>query len=155
MVKPNCPFCFDNDSPLVFGENVWFNVVYNRAPILPGHVLVIPKRHVESIDELTHAELSALMPFCMKVINVLTEVFKPQGFDVTIQDGSVAGQSVSHTHVHIIARYTNDLPNPGDWYPMLEDSQATVIDSFERPKHTETELVQIASNLRLAFNRIV
>lgn len=155
MNQTNCVFCFPIDSPLIIGQNNFFNLIYNIAPVLPGHVLVIPKRHVERFDCLTAGELSALMPFCSQAISVIKEAFAPKGFDITIQDGVAAGQTIQHMHVHIISRYINDFPNPGDWYPVLQKSQIEAIDSGERKRHTQTELLQITAQLRTIFNRIV
>ena len=80
---------------------------------------------------------------------MLMKVFSAKAFDWTIQEGSEAGQSVLHTHLHLIPRKENDLPDPGDWYPKLNQlSQSERIDSSDRFKLPFSELTRIADYIK-------
>lgn len=146
--SPVCPFCNEIIQRAQFAESDNFRAIYNRAPILPGHSLVIPKQHVESMMELTENELAEMMTFSRKVIRILFKTFQAQAFDLTIQDGAAAGQTVPHLHLHLIPRISADLPNPGDWYPLLEKSQAESVDSELRTRLTPNQIDAIVKKIR-------
>ncbi|MGD8407476.1 MAG: HIT family protein [Thiohalophilus sp.] len=80
--------------------------------VSPGHTLVIPRRHVASFFDLTQEEINA----CMELINeerkLLDEEFKPDGYNIGVNVGTAAGQSIHHVHIHIIPRYEGDVENP-------------------------------------------
>ena len=144
-MKPNenCPFCEPNRRRAVFLENEAFAALYNGAPILPGHSLVIPQRHVTSVMELSDEALAGLFLFARRVARLLADVYHCDSFDWTVQDGESAGQTVAHLHVHIIPRQTGDLPHPGDWYPKL-------IDSDGRPRLSWEDFEKAVARLRVA-----
>ena len=142
-----CPFCPPNVDKVKFAESKHFVAVYNIAPILPGHSLIVPKRHVSSVLHLSEGELCEMMLFSRRVIEILKVAFKAMAFDWTIQDGEAAGQTVPHFHLHLIPRRYNDLPQPGDWYPKLRESQVQIIDSEQRDKLSPQEMQQIIANL--------
>lgn len=144
----HCPFCLESQNPLIFYQNNLFLATYNKAPILPGHTLVVPQRHVTRFDALRADELSNLLIFTKKVNQILKGVFRVDAFNWTLQDGHAAGQSINHLHLHIIPRVKDDLPDPGDWYPRLAQSEANNIDSNKRPTHSHDELLQITDKLR-------
>lgn len=147
-----CPFCVPNVNNVKFAESQNFVAVYNIAPILPGHSLVVPKRHVRSVLQLSDDELCEMMTFSRKVINILLTAFGAVAFDWTIQDGEAAGQTVPHFHLHIIPRKFGDLPTPGSWYPKLRESQEDIIDSEKRPRFSPDEMKRIVSKLREVGN---
>lgn len=149
-----CPFCLDTDHPYVFYSNHNFRAIYNRAPILPGHALIIPARHVTSFDALSLAELENIMVFTRKVNHIIEKLFPSDGLNWTLQDGAAAGQTIDHLHVHVIPRVQGDLPDPGDWYPKLQESQEKLIDSYSRPQHTEDELILITKKLKAIAHSI-
>jgi len=142
-----CPFCSQKIMDAKFSESENFLAIYNLAPILPGHSLIIPRRHVESLMELDDEELYEMMMFSRDTTRVLLELFKSSGFDWTIQEGEDAGQSVPHLHLHLIPRKSNDLSQPGDWYPLLRESEAEVIDIAPRPHLTTDEMKMIVSRI--------
>ena len=143
----DCPFCSPNVEKACFAASENFRAIYNIAPILPGHSLIIPKLHIERFLDLPDEHLAELMTFSKKVMIGMQGVFNTDGFDFTIQDGEAAGQTVAHTHAHIIPRYKNDLPEPGDWYPTLKSAENEIIDSLKRPRHSDEEMHQIISEL--------
>ena len=80
--------------------------------VSPGHTVVIPRRHVASFFELTSEEINACMALINEERKLLDEEFKPDGYNIGVNIGQAAGQSISHVHIHIIPRYTGDVENP-------------------------------------------
>lgn len=78
----------------------------------PGHALIIPKRHVASYFDLTNHEREAMNVVLQYVKQKIDERFHPDGYNVGINIGEAAGQSVFHCHMHVIPRYKGDVPNP-------------------------------------------
>jgi bis(5'-adenosyl)-triphosphatase len=141
-----CPFCHKNIQRAQFAESGGFRAIYNRAPILPGHSLIIPKQHIESLMELTESELAEMTIFARKVTSSLSKIFHAEAFNWCLQDGLAAGQTVPHLHLHLIPRLPADLPSPGDWYPLLEKSE-TEIDSELRARLTPEQIDQIVQKI--------
>ncbi len=93
-------------------ENNTAFAIHDGFPVSPGHTLVIPKRHVSSFFDITEQEQTDLMNLLRQAQAKLTEEFKPDGFNIGINDGPAAGQTVPHLHVHLIPRYRGDLDDP-------------------------------------------
>lgn len=155
-----CPFCEPAIFTHVFAEDAGFLAVYNIAPILPGHSLVVPRRHAQSLLELSDDELAFLAAFAQRMTRLLMRVFAADGFDWTVQDGSSAGQTVPHLHLHIIPRRTGDLADPGDWYQALLDArpyamfQSGLIDDRHRQHLTPAEMRAIVARLKIEADHI-
>ena len=81
-------------------------------PISLGHALIIPKRHIASIFEATREEREALFDLLEQVKIELQEKCNPNGFNIGINDGVAAGQTVMHLHIHLIPRYAGDQSDP-------------------------------------------
>lgn len=144
-----CPFCSPQADSITFMESNSFRVIYNHAPILPGHSLLIPKKHVESLLYLLPEQRSEMMELSLEALNLLKHVFLCTGFDLTLQEGEAAGQTIPHLHLHLIPRKTGDLPSPGDWYPNLQQpSNHTFIDSENREKLSREQVENIADYLK-------
>jgi bis(5'-adenosyl)-triphosphatase len=111
--------------------------------------MVIPKRHVARLNDLTNEEYNDLMNFMRTVSNGLMRAFAATGIDWTLQDGEDAGQTIPHLHFHLIPRRAHDLPQPGDWFPKLRKSQ--LIDSDQRPRLSSEEIHQAVEKLRPYF----
>lgn len=147
--EKDCPFCREDILEISFLENENFLAIYNIAPILPGHSLIIPKKHVISLFELTLTELQDFILLGQQAAKLLSKAFNVDSFNWSIQEREPAGQSVPHLHMHVIPRKTNDLDSPGDWYPMLEQHfYSAHIDSQARPKHNRTDLIKIVKRLK-------
>lgn len=145
----DCVFCKDDISEQAFLESDHFRCIYNKAPILPGHSMIITKEHVQSMLDLDDAKRSELMRLSTRAAKVITDVFNADAFNWTVQDRPPAGQTVAHFHLHIIPRRNGDLPNPGDWYPQLEKYyDQTNTHSEERPSLTQDELREVAMKIR-------
>lgn len=144
----NCPFCRTDLAAKSFMSNDQFLALYNIAPVLPGHSLVVPRRHARSLMDLTAGEISGLFLFSRQVTTLLMKAFGGSGFDWSLQDGKSAGQTVDHLHLHIIIRKDNDLSSPGDWYPKVEKADNTLLDSFDRKQLSDAEYNRISGYLR-------
>ncbi len=81
-------------------------------PITPGHTLVIPKRHVASLFELSEDEQAAVWRLVVQMRANLDSEIQPDGFNLGLNDGTAAGQTVMHAHVHIIPRRKGDTADP-------------------------------------------
>jgi bis(5'-adenosyl)-triphosphatase len=143
-----CPFCSANILKHVFLDSGSMRAVYNIAPILPGHSMVIPRRHIESIFELSENEISELFSFARRTTHVLMKSFTADGYDWSIQESETAGQTIMHLHLHIIPRKKGDLKEPGDWYPMLERNRNTWIDSHNRERLGDNEIENLLAHIR-------
>lgn len=118
-----CPFCAPEILEGEFAGNDVVAAIYNIAPFLPGHSLVIPRQHLESLAQLDAELMGQLFSFASRVAACLTGEFDTDAFDLTLQEGAAAGQTVSHLHLHVIPRISGDLAGENDWH-----------DSFERHK---------------------
>ena len=84
-------------------------VMMNRYPYINGHLLVAPKRHVPGLENLTKEETLDLLVMVRKSIGVLKKVMSPEGFNVGLNLGRVAGAGVEeHMHFHIVPRWSGD-----------------------------------------------
>lgn len=106
-----CLFCAISPSSIVCEAEscVAFSDFY---PISRGHTLVIPRCHVESIFELPPQDLVSLWSMVTEVRAKLFLNHNPLGFNIGVNDGKAAGQTVPHVHVHIIPRYNGDVKDP-------------------------------------------
>ncbi len=134
-----CIFCTKSVSGKSFFSNSKFSAIYNIAPVLPGHSLIIPNKHYKSLTELSDDELGEMMVFARKVTSVLIEVFHCDGFDWIIQDGVSAGQTVPHLHLHIIPRKPNDMPTTEEWYSKIPQNEKQMLDSNERERMSDKD----------------
>jgi len=81
-------------------------------PVSKGHTLIIPRRHVASFFETTDEERRAMLNLLDEVKALLDREHKPDGYNIGINNGAAAGQTVMHLHMHLIPRYAGDLPDP-------------------------------------------
>ena len=111
-MKNTCIFCKTqsnefNSNRLVFQDD---NVVIflSNQPTKPGHVLVIPKDHYETIWDTPDEILQRLILYVKKLAFVVKEVTNADGINIGVNNGEAAGQKINHVHFHIIPRYIND-----------------------------------------------
>jgi diadenosine tetraphosphate (Ap4A) HIT family hydrolase len=83
--------------------------IADRYPVSPGHALIIPRRHTESLFELSREERDDLMELLAQTRGRLLAELKPSGFNIGINDGQAAGQIAMHLHVHLIPWYQGDV----------------------------------------------
>ena len=138
----------------------------NLKPLLPGHVLVSPRRRAARLSDLDQAELADLFTTVQRVGRVIERVYQASSLNIAIQDGPDAGQSVPHVHTHIIPRKRLDLDSKGGSdaiYGMLDGDDGNVgrhqydwvrqrprfptADNETRSARSETDMAQEASML--------
>jgi len=104
-----CPLCdLENIEKQKFLETDTEYVIYNKWAATEGQCLVIPKRHVETIRDLSEVELINLIKTVQKVSEILNYHLNPEGFNYGFNEKSLAGQHFNHLHFHIIPRFKND-----------------------------------------------
>jgi diadenosine tetraphosphate (Ap4A) HIT family hydrolase len=86
--------------------------VADAFPVSPGHTLVIPRRHVTTFWELTGPEVASVFDLLCRAKTRLNQSQDPGGYNVGINIGHHAGQTIGHVHVHLIPRYAGDVPDP-------------------------------------------
>jgi len=104
-----CIFCERED---LFLENDLAWIKYDKYPVSPGHMLIISKRHIPDFFSTTPEERQALSQLLDKAKQILDEQYHPDGYNIGINCGEYAGQSVMHLHIHLIPRYRGDMDNP-------------------------------------------
>ena len=109
-----CFFCDvqKQDDSQRIAENDLFFSRFDDFPISPGHAEIIPKQHQESFFELTADDLASLYELLLETKAVIESEFHPQGYNLGLNEGAVAGQTINHWHLHIIPRYLGDVENP-------------------------------------------
>jgi len=85
---------------------------YDRYPIAEGHALVVPRAPVISLFELNRDIQAAVWETVRLTRELLEEKYHPDGFNIGVNDGRAAGQTIPHAHVHVIPRYKGDVPDP-------------------------------------------
>lgn len=93
-------------------ENKWFFVIYDKFPVSPGHVLIISKQNRLHFFELDIEELNSLNYIVIEAKNIIEKEFNPTGYNIGMNCGEHAGQTVMHFHCHVIPRYVGDMENP-------------------------------------------
>ena len=113
--QEGCVFCLaaeasqDNVDNLVFhrGEGVF--LILNRFPYTSGHIMCVPFVHVNSLQDLPRSTRLELMDMVCKAVTVLQSVYKPEGFNVGLNLGEVAGAGIAdHLHMHVVPRWGGD-----------------------------------------------
>ena len=111
-VNNPCLFCEFLKNKKIAAENDLAFAIFDGFPVNPGHVLVIPKRHVANYFELTSAEVLAINGLLNKMKAEVEAKFHPDGYNIGVNVGADAGQSIFHVHVHLIPRYKGDVESP-------------------------------------------
>ena len=114
-------------------------------PVNAGHVLVVPREHFESLEDIPHRLAMHLFEVAMELAPVVKQVAGAAGMNVVVNSGKAAGQDVFHYHVHVIPRRQDDgfdipLPYPGSEMPdrtILDMNAARIIAAFRDPVATK------------------
>ncbi|OGU00120.1 MAG: HIT family hydrolase [Geobacteraceae bacterium GWB2_52_12] len=129
--NPICPFCAPANSEVILSNDHAF-AIYDGYPVTPGHTLIVPKRHIASFFEATKEEQAAMFELLAEMrerlksppssLSEMGETNKhsenteclsiPDGYNIGINDGPAAGQTVMHMHIHLIPRYAGDTNDP-------------------------------------------
>ena len=106
-----CMFCsIPSTDILVENENAL--AFFDKFPVNEGHVLIIPRRHLAGLFEATLEEIVSIWKLLKEVTVELNQRFQPDGFNVGVNEGAAAGQTVFHLHIHVIPRYHGDVEDP-------------------------------------------
>ncbi len=110
--RKGCPFCEQSGGDVVTADNELAAAFPDGFPLSEGHTLVVPKRHVSDFFQLTTDEQEAVLEIAREVQSLLKETYEPDGFNVGINCGEAAGQTVGHAHLHVIPRFSGDVEDP-------------------------------------------
>lgn len=111
MSEANCPFCALPAERIIL-SNAHGIVIRDGFPISQGHTLVIPRRHTGSFFDLEEPERNALLALLEEARQRLDREMGPDGYNIGINDGPAAGQTVPHLHIHLIPRFRGDRADP-------------------------------------------
>lgn len=109
-----CLFCDksnDKEHRIIL-ENDLFYARWDNFAVSPGHAEIVPQRHIESFFDLAEDEIMAMYDLIKQTKVIIDAKFKPDGYNVGLNDGEAAGRSIHHLHIHIIPRYKGDVKNP-------------------------------------------
>jgi ATP adenylyltransferase len=127
-----------DDQSLVVDRGPLAYVLMNRFPYTSGHLMAVPVRHTPGVLGLTDDEGAAIFVATQRAIRALIDVMHPDGFNIGVNQGSAAGASAEHIHVHVVPRWagdTNFMPVLGDVKVLpqdLETTAATLREAFTR-----------------------
>ncbi len=123
--EKDCFFCRkpqesdDAKNHIVIRDRTCFALL-NTYPYNPGHLMVAPYKHTSDLDDLVEEELTELMSLTRRCKQLLTAAMKPEGFNIGINLGRVAGAGVlDHVHIHIVPRWNGDT----NYMPVLADTR--------------------------------
>jgi len=111
MEPVTCPFCSPR-ADVIVAKNRFCYARWDRYPVSKGHMLVIPFRHVEDFFDLAGEEKYAILELLDDCKQVIEKTEKPAGYNIGLNVGATAGQTVMHCHCHVIPRYRGDTDNP-------------------------------------------
>ncbi|MBU6500283.1 MAG: HIT domain-containing protein [Patescibacteria group bacterium] len=143
MTDKNCPFCTSPEikrRKIIENKLAW--AFLTHIPVVPGHMLIAPKRHASTVNDLTASEITAIIHLQKKLKTALKRIFKASGFNYAWNEGPVAGQQVDHFHLHILPRKKNDKG------VLKYDPREFLYRPRSREPLPEKELSVLASNLR-------
>lgn len=106
-----CSFCKPDDDHYITGTALWY-ARSDAYPVTKGHTLLIPFSHATDLVHLTREEIEDFPEILIEAMRGIRVEFNPDGFNIGINLGEAAGQTVKHLHVHIIPRYKGDVTDP-------------------------------------------
>lgn len=107
----NCPFCEPDDERIIWkDDNVY--VIRDLYPVSPSHTLIIPFRHFASIFEATENELRSISRALIFRKQQLERSLAADGYNIGVNEGAAAGQTIPHVHIHLIPRFERDVDDP-------------------------------------------
>lgn len=110
-MKAKCPFCRVDLKHVLLSNEVAYSI-RDKFPVSPGHTLVIPRSHVASVYDLSSREQCALWELTRAVREALRSTLGIDGFNIGLNDGLAAGQTIEHAHIHVIPRRSGDCSDP-------------------------------------------
>lgn len=112
-MDPSCPFCDPEILSRAVAENGTVFAIEDKNPVSPGHMLVIPRRHTPDYFSMTPQEKKDAEGLVRRLRNSIQESDPSvAGFNLGVNCGEAAGQTILHAHIHLIPRRKGDTPNP-------------------------------------------
>ncbi len=145
MTESRCPFC-DPDPERVFYRGANVLGVWDAYPVSDGHALIITKQHVPTWFDASREEQTELLSALAIAREAISSKHRPDGFNIGVNIGEAAGQTVPHLHVHLIPRYKNDVVDPRGGVRHVIPARA----SYLMPTDAGPDRVADASPLPLA-----
>jgi diadenosine tetraphosphate (Ap4A) HIT family hydrolase len=96
----------------MFAQNELVMALWDGYPVSPGHALIITRRHRASLFDASVPEQSALLSMVNSTKAIIDERFRPDGYNIGVNVGAAAGQTVFHLHIHVIPRFVGDVDDP-------------------------------------------
>ena len=112
MSTEHCVFCVRNAQGTALARNTLAVALADSYPVSAGHTLIVPIRHEADFFALSLAEQEAVYSLLSQVKGLIDQLHKPDGYNVGVNVGKAAGQTVSHAHMHLIPRYNGDVADP-------------------------------------------
>lgn len=114
MTKNYCLFCDRTNQKKheIILENDSCYARWDNFPISTGHLEVIPKNHIDSFFDLDNRQLIQLFSLLKDVKEIVQDRYKPDSYNIGLNEGKVAGRTVEHLHIHLIPRYKGDVDDP-------------------------------------------
>ena len=107
-----CIFCGERARADALAESDLAIAFSAGFPVSPGHALIVPRRHEPDFFSLSAEEQAAVIALVNPVRTVLDRQFRPDGYNLGVNAGKAAGQTIMHTHLHVIPRYVGDVEEP-------------------------------------------
>jgi diadenosine tetraphosphate (Ap4A) HIT family hydrolase len=107
----DCPFCTRIAAEDVITRNSLAAALFDGFPVSPGHALIVPVRHEGDFFSLTQAEQESIWSLIPAVRQVIEAEHSPAGYNIGVNVGVAAGQTILHAHLHLIPRYDGDVPD--------------------------------------------
>ena len=134
-----CPFCTKIQNA-IFYESKLSCAIYNLKPIVPGHVMIIPKAHRQHLLDLTEEEHIDFFQTVKEVCKIIKKHYKAEGLSLLIQDGEAAGQTVPHIHMHIAPldgkmstrQFVQNAPKSEDRHSVTDDEMKEIVDRLKQ-----------------------
>jgi superfamily II DNA or RNA helicase/diadenosine tetraphosphate (Ap4A) HIT family hydrolase/HKD family nuclease len=131
VTDEGCPFCAITPDRLLYSGDLVIGFA-DAFPVSPGHTLVAPKRHVASWFDASREERIALIDAIEHVKDIIERTRRPDGYNIGVNAGAAAGQTVFHLHVHVIPRYAGDLSDPRGGIRAVIPGRANYLSASER-----------------------
>jgi len=131
----------DDENLILFrGTNSF--IIMNRFPYNPGHIMIAPYKHIDSIDKLDKDEIYEIIDLCNCSVKAIKECMRPDGFNIGMNLGKTAGAGVAdHIHLHIVPRWDGDI----NFMPVLADTKV-IPEALEKTYKKLKEAINKAIN---------
>ncbi|MBK9668331.1 MAG: DEAD/DEAH box helicase family protein [Gammaproteobacteria bacterium] len=141
----NCPFC-DPDEKRVFHEDPHMRCLWDGFPVSKGHALIVPRRHVANWFDASRSEQAALLDGIEVARSAIEARYAPAGYNIGVNIGEAAGQTVPHLHVHLIPRYSGDVADPRGGVRYVIPEKANYLKDIQEAAPAYTTVASILGN---------